>query len=117
MNTIPRHCHHGDGKNPPRRHHALQTNTAPIPLAANPAQCTRLTFNPSLAATGSANSKVVYYNGTWYMAFNETVNNPNNGWTGADTWRILWATSSDGQNWAIQPTPLFRSTHFGSSAI
>lgn len=86
---------------------------AAIPVPTPPVLSTNCTWddsNPGYFAAGAANSKVVYYNGTWYMAFNQTVNNPQNGgWTASDNWRVLWARSTDGQNWTIQPGVLFRS--------
>ena len=79
------------------------------PQLPSPTSCTRFVTDPHSYATGAADAKVVYVNGTWYMAFSETINNPmfNSGsgtysWTGADLFMILWATSSDGQNWTIR---------------
>jgi hypothetical protein len=83
----------------------------PSPTPPSNTGCQWRTWNSRYLATGAANSKVVYSNGTWYMAFNETVNNPdmNGNWTASDNWRVLWAKSTDGQNWTIQPSVLFRS--------
>jgi hypothetical protein len=76
-----------------------------------PTQCTRDDWNPNFLATGAADTKVVYANGRWFMAFNETINNPTTtgGWTAADLFNVLWATSSDGRNWSIKRI-LFRTT-------
>jgi hypothetical protein len=76
-----------------------------------PANCTRDDWNPDFLATGAADTKVVYVNGKWYMAFDETINNPTpqGGWTAGDLFNIGWATSTDGINWSIKRI-LFRTT-------
>lgn len=85
-------------------------------------------YNPDDYATGAANSKAVqvtYADGStrWFMAFNGMIkhmrvsyganpkkNDSNWGRTGADNWRVLWATSSNGVTWTVHPQVLFRST-------
>ena len=69
--------------------------------------------------TAASNGKVfqVYYNGgvfRWYMAFNGNIHQSSgagseNPYNGNDTWRILWASSSDGMNWTPDTNILFRS--------
>jgi hypothetical protein len=83
----------------------------PLPAADSVTGCRRLTWNQNFVALGAANTKAVYVNGVWYMAVNETINNPgvNAEWTAGDTWRVLWAKSTDGKRWQLQPSLLFRS--------
>ncbi|HEV7488354.1 MAG TPA: hypothetical protein VGQ65_21980 [Thermoanaerobaculia bacterium] len=90
---------------------AAKLNAAfPNPPKPSPHGCTREGFNPNYYATGAADTKVVVVNGQWYMAFNETINNPTStgGWTSADIFRIGWATSTDGRSW-IPRHILFRA--------
>ncbi|HKI05850.1 MAG TPA: hypothetical protein VKK31_27970 [Thermoanaerobaculia bacterium] len=87
---------------------AIPTRTLPT---ATPMACTRDDWNPGFLSTGAADTKVTYVNGQWYMAFNETINNPTatGGWTADDLFNVGWATSTDGRNWSIKRI-LFRTT-------
>ena len=91
------------------------------PALGTPGTCPRDTTAYSLA-TGAADSKAVYFNGHWYMAFSETVNNPatnmqypvglppnHYGWTPSDLFFPDWAISSDGQTWTVREQ-LFHSS-------
>ncbi|HEV7426087.1 MAG TPA: hypothetical protein VGQ46_06935 [Thermoanaerobaculia bacterium] len=80
------------------------------PKPSIPYPCNRNAWNPNFYATGTADTKAVAVNGKWYMAFNETINDPdpNGGWTSGDLFRIGWATSIDGTTWAVRHI-LFRA--------
>jgi len=79
--------------------------------AASPGGCGRDLTDALSFATGAADPKVVNVNGKWYMAFSETINNPqNNGWTPGDLFLAAWAVSDDGKSWTIR-RHLFRTTH------
>lgn len=70
--------------------------------------------NPKSLATSASNGKAVqvYYTGgsyRWFMAFNWQANFNKYGWTNEDNWRIVWAYSSDGIHWTVDPQLLFRS--------
>jgi hypothetical protein len=83
------------------------------PHALTPGGCSRDTSDPNSYATGAADPKVVYANGKWYMAFSETINNPDlvhDSWTSGDLFLVLWGVSNDGLNWTIR-RQLFRTTH------
>ena len=84
----------------------------PNPVRApSPGGCSRDTTDPLSYATGAADAKVVTVNGKWYMAFCETINNPqNNTWNAGDLFLVDWATSDDGKSWTIR-RQLFRTTH------
>ena len=86
---------------------AIPTRTPP---AVTPMACTRDDANPGFLSTGAADTKALYVNGKWYMAFNETINNPTTGgaWTADDLFNVGWATSTDGRNWSIRRI-LFRT--------
>jgi hypothetical protein len=87
---------------------AITNPPKPSPV---PSPCNRNSFNPNYYATGLGGTKSVVVNAKWYMAFNETVNNPasNGSWTSDDMFRIGWATSTDGKNWTVRHI-LFRSS-------
>jgi hypothetical protein len=91
---------------------ATGTPTCP-PKTGIAAQCHP--YNPDDFATGAANSKAVqvkYADGSvrWFMAFNSMIkNSAQTPYTGADIWRVLWATSPDGGNWTVHPNILFRT--------
>jgi hypothetical protein len=82
----------------------------PNPPKPSPHGCRRELFNPNYLATGAANTKVVAVNGIWYMAFNETINEPSidGHWTSGDIFRVGWATSTDGRIW-VPSHLLFRA--------
>lgn len=79
--------------------------------ASTPPDCRRELWNTEFDATGASNSKAVYVNGKWYMAFTGTVMNPtiDARWTADEVFNVYWAISSDGKNWTVR-RPLFRST-------
>jgi hypothetical protein len=89
------------------------TTTSPCPPKTGAESC--FAHNPDAYATGTANSKAVqvfYSDGTsrWFMAFNSQIHSEkNNGANADDKWRILWAVSTDGVTWNVDPQILLRS--------
>lgn len=72
--------------------------------------------NPGGYASSASNPKVVqvkYPDGTsrWFMALNYQMHNTvkEGGGSAEDQWRIIWATSSDGQSWKVDPQILIRT--------
>lgn len=110
----------------------VSSNNCPPKMALTPEQSFHA-YNPDEFATGAdypAVQQIKYANGSsrWFMAFNRMVKyvtttysvaNPNfpgpgqsptipyndsvYGQSWGDNWQVMWATSTDGANWTIQP--------------
>jgi hypothetical protein len=89
----------------------LINNAQPTPPPTNRVQQCHPN-NPKDVATGAANSKatqVKFADGTsrWFMAYNNQIHSEDGaGHSGADTWRLQWAYSSDGKTWTPESRPL-----------